>query len=615
MIREAADYDGLFFYRIFDLQTQPVMKTIPAVLIIILCACLSGFAQTVLYQDNMESYPLNSYLAVENPTWWGTWSGLPGSSEDIQVKSTYSLSGVQAASIDTVGGPTDGLLLLGDKFTGAYELKWWMYIESGKCGYYNIQHFETPGIEYAMHIFFRADGTFELTTGGQTYYGTYPKDTWFEVRQNIDLDVNYISLYINGTFIHDWPFSYQIYYTTGTKQLGSVDFGAYAVSGSNESPQAYIDDVTYTELPTGAHPTIELEPSSIATSVVTGSTGQEPMTVDNTGVSDLTYDINIIYDADNPRVLNPGSSDDSVKLHYDGDHYISIGWSAPPVTVTVAARFPNDMTLPYAGMELKSVEVFVDNLNSGPNNFTVRIFGMGNEGQPGTLLTTESFTPAGGGWDTIVLSNPVMITGEDIWVAYTFTQTDPGIYIPGVDAGPLNPNGDFLNTGGGWVHLSNWPGFSYNWNIRANLEGVPSVQWLSADPLSDTIGTGNTLPVSVNFDASSLTPGQYHATLRYLSNDPLNPQVDIPVSLDVVGVGIDEGGKNGLLAIPNPATERVCLRSSRMISQVTVSDIMGKIVYSGNETCIDISKFQAGLYVMHVVTDAGVSDVKFVKSR
>jgi hypothetical protein len=591
---------------------------------------IAGFSQTILYQDDLEGYPLNSYLAVENPTWWDTWSGMPGSGEDLQVKNIFSHSPSKSASIDTEGGPSDALLLLGDKFTGAYELSWWMYIETGKCGYYNIQHFESPGIEYAMHIYFRADGSFELTTGGETFYGTYPHDTWFEIKHNIDLDANYISLYINGSFIHDWPFSYQIYYTTGTKQLGSVDFGAYAVTGSGEVPLAYVDDFMYKEVPTGLHPTIQIDPASVATAVVTGTTGQEQLTVSNTGLTDLTYDINIIYDTDKKStaslsmnktslesaapLVNSGP-DASVKLHYDGDHYISIGWSTPPVTVTVAARFPNQMTLPYAGMNLNAVQMFVDNLNAGTNQFTVRVFGMGTAGQPGPVLTTEQFTPTGASWDSIVLTNPVLVTGEDLWVGYTFTQSDPGIFIAGVDAGPNDPNGDFLNTGGGWMHLSDWPGFTYNWNIRANLEGTPAAQWLSADPMADTIGPGNNSGVDVNFDATLLSPGQYHATLKFLNNDPLNNQVDVPVTLDVVGVGIDETDKTGVMVYPNPAKDRIYVKSDSRITGIFITGADGKRVYSGQDQTIGINHLADGVYFIQTTTEKGTSNIRFVKKQ
>lgn len=602
-------------------------------LFILFVIVYTGQTQTILYQDNLDSYPIGSFLAVENPQWWSTWSNQPGSSEDIQISNIGGHSGMQSGLADTIGGSTDALLLLGDKFTGAYELSWWMYIEPGKCGYYNIQHFEAPGTEYAMHIYFRANGTFELTTGGVTYFGTYPQGTWFEVKHFIDLDINYISLYIHNVFVHDWPFSYQVWYTWGTEQLGAVDFGAYAVTGSNEYPRFFIDDILFQELPDSPHPTISLDPTSINIGLLANTTGSDQMTVSNTGETHLTYDINIIYDPsksgpDSPAsagvkttslshsnsLPDDGGTDANAQLHYDGEHNISIGWSAPPVTVTVAAKFPNALTLPYAGMELKSVELYYDDLNSGPNNCTVRIFGMGNAGEPGVLLSTEAFVPEGDGWDTITLTSPVMVTGEDLWVGYTFTQTDPTIYVAGVDAGPLNPNGDFLNTGGGWNHLSDWPGFTYNWNIRANLEGTPIIQWLSASPMQDTVAPGNDIPVTLGFDATGLSVGQYTATLKYLSNDPENAQVDIPVTLDVV-VGVDEKEATGVMIYPNPASDKLNIRSNAPVNSVTITDTEGRIMYEGKELVLDISRWADAPYYIRTVTDKGTSTIQFIKKK
>jgi len=210
-------------------------------------------AQTLPYNDDFESYTVGGFLAAQNDTWWTTWSNAPGGSEDGEISAAFANSGTQSVLLDAPTSTTasDLVLKLGNKTTGKYELKWMMYLETGKCGYYNIQHTEAMGVEWAFEIYFRTSGAGELYAGSTTAVAfTYPKDTWFEVKHLIDLDADNIKLYVNGTLVNEWPISYQNSSTTGMKQLGGVDFYAGAASGSSETPKYFIDDVTYQVMPT-----------------------------------------------------------------------------------------------------------------------------------------------------------------------------------------------------------------------------------------------------------------------------------------------------------------------------------------------------------------------------
>lgn len=69
------------------------------------------------------------------------------------------------------------------------------------------------------------------------------------------------------------------------------------------------------------------------------------------------------------------------------------------------------------------------------------------------------------------------------------------------------------------------------------LEGrnvIASVDWIGFDPGSGSVPAGEDVDITVTFDASDLTPGTYTAEIVVASNDPVHPQVNIPVELTVL---------------------------------------------------------------------------------
>ena len=258
------------------------------------------FSQIVLLNENMDSYATSSFLGNDNPAWFTTWSNLPGSGEDAQILTNFAHSGTNSASSDLNGGQTDCILKLGNKTTGTYELKWWMYVETAKCAYYNIQHFQVPGIEWAFELYFRTNGTTDLYEGLSTIHGTYPKATWFEVKQIIKLDADSIYLYINGSLLSAWPFHYQNSLTTGTNQLGAVDLFCGEWTGSGEVPGYYFDDVTFSQLGTLA-PTVVTTASTAVTSSSATLNGTVNANIQSTAVT-FEYGLTTAYGSSVPGV-------------------------------------------------------------------------------------------------------------------------------------------------------------------------------------------------------------------------------------------------------------------------------------------------------------------------
>ena len=60
--------------------------------------------------------------------------------------------------------------------------------------------------------------------------------------------------------------------------------------------------------------------------------------------------------------------------------------------------------------------------------------------------------------------------------------------------------------------------------------------WLSLAPLSGTVPAGGSIPIQATLDATGLFGGSYPGLIRIQSNDPVTPQRDVPVTLQVTGV-------------------------------------------------------------------------------
>lgn len=195
----------------------------------------------VLIDDDFESYTVN-----EAPTgaWWTTWEGA------AQAGRVSSDQAVDALSyrITGNGSDVDVVLNLGDKTQGHYILSWKIFVPANRNAYYNIQHFEAVGTEWAYEVYFTNGGTGRVSAGTATAATfTFTQDAWVDVVQFIDIDNDIVRLYIDDKFVYSWPFHWQASAQSGTKQLGAVNFYP-----SSTAYLFFIDDVYYAQIPAAA---------------------------------------------------------------------------------------------------------------------------------------------------------------------------------------------------------------------------------------------------------------------------------------------------------------------------------------------------------------------------
>lgn len=580
-----------------------------------------------LYCDDFDAYTAGEWIAEENPTNWATWGGAPGTNEDGLISDAEAFSGANSVLCEGAGGLTDLILKLGDETSGSFEVNWMMYVPVGAAAYYNFQKTETPGTEWAFEIYFAVDGTadFQIDQVSMATF-TYTQGTWFELQNVIDLDSDIGEVYYEGTLVHSWTWS-----NGGLLQLGGVDFFT-----SDDTYTFYLDDVCYLQTGGSNDPAIVVIPGNFQKVVEENTTEADFLDIENVGGADLIYDIAIVYNLTKDvttlpdpkplsRKLSPSDFEavpthgnapdpaDDVTLNWDGDNGSSVGLTAAG-DWEAAAMFPSSMIAQYAGMELSMVDVFINDPDPA-DEFEVRIYGMESDMVSGPLLYSQAFTPLMLDWNTIVLNTPVLIDGQDIWIAIWVNQTTLTHPI-GVDLGPAVPYGDYIKTAAAWGHLA--PGIDGNWNIRGTLTGDVMYDWLTIDPYEGTVAPAGLAQLDVTFDATGMIPATYQATIYVQSNANQTPIVTVPVTMVVTPeTGVSELAADQQVHIyPNPTTTILNINSTSTINEIRVFNYVGQLVdskiSSSKFETISTSTYETGIYFIQVQTEEGISTTRVV---
>lgn len=190
--------------------------------------------------DNFDSYTAAAALGPQSDN-WTTWSGNEGTDEDGLVTDEQAFSAPNSLKISSdnpLGGPQDVVLDLKNQLGGRYEIQWKMFVPTGKEGYFNIQNAVPVGTgDWNLEAYFKNNGCGHIEIAGVDTIPqfTFLPETWFTVRQVIDLEFNLLTLYIDSNAVAKLRFH---------KNLGGINF-----FGSNELALFYIDDVEYIALP------------------------------------------------------------------------------------------------------------------------------------------------------------------------------------------------------------------------------------------------------------------------------------------------------------------------------------------------------------------------------
>ncbi|HZK07905.1 MAG TPA: choice-of-anchor J domain-containing protein [Bacteroidales bacterium] len=378
-------------------------------------------------------------------------------------------------------------------------------------------------------------------------------------------------------------------------------------------------------------PHIKVIPENITEALNPGESSTQQMEIQNTGNAPLTYGTFVNYlmagKTNQPTAVPVGKSqrnrnlsvqsaptkggaalrdnarDDYFVLHYDGDNAEAVGLMDGG-SMFAAARFPSEMVYPFAGATLQSVDFYVNDL---PNESTLVIWGPGTTTTPGQVLHVQPFDAAPLEWNTITLDTPLELESTDIWIGVNYIH-NAGMWVAGLDAGPANPNGDWVSMDGEtWEHLSD-AGLNNNLNIRGLLQLTPG-EWLSLDPAAGTVPADDVREVAVNFTTTSMMQGVYAANIIIESNDHDTPYTVVPVTLDVM-VGMNEAPMQAIRVYPVPASDRLNIDLVEGIESVRMFNSFGQLVREAKtintlNQQFNLDGLNAGAYMLQFIGSTG----------
>lgn len=135
------------------------------------------------------------------------------------------------------------------------------------------------------------------------------------------------------------------------------------------------------------------------------------------------------------------------------------------------------------------------------------------------------------------------------------------------------------------------------------------MEWLSLNVSQGTIAPLDSKNINVNFNSTDLWPGIFYAQIIINSNDLNNPEVIVPIIMDII-VGLDEEQHNRVKIYPIPANSLLHIELREGLEAIRIMNSLGQLVWEeyhieSTQKTLDISGFVHGAYTMQLVNKQG----------
>lgn len=151
--------------------------------------------------------------------------------------------------------------------------------------------------------------------------------------------------------------------------------------------------------------------------------------------------------------------------------------------------------------------------------------------------------------------------------------------------------------------------------------------WLSADMNSGSITPGGNQEITITCSAGDLATGTYSGRVNILSNDPDQPEIEIPVTFVVtINTGVQDLPEEALNVrlFPNPAAEDLTIEitgSRNEVVTIALIDLTGRYVLpvtqkqlsnEKNEIQLNLKDLNPGIYSLQLITSTALTSRRLV---
>ena len=219
--------------------------------------CMAGLtilkSQELILTQNFDGFTsgLKFTEAFNDKTIWTTWDNNPGGTKDAVLSDRYAVS---APNSLVLSGKQDIVMLLGGRVSGRYVVEFDVFVHYDGNGYFNLlNEFAGNNSSTSFEVYFSWNGkgiVNERETEGIATFD-YTPNKWFHVSTVIDLDDDFMTLYIDDKKVisRKWSSGSD---NTGIRKLDAVNFWTYT---AENSVGMYIDNVVFSTAEPPSPPT------------------------------------------------------------------------------------------------------------------------------------------------------------------------------------------------------------------------------------------------------------------------------------------------------------------------------------------------------------------------